>query len=490
MIARNALLNLAGHAAPLAAALIAFPALVARLEPDRLGFLSLAWVLVGYFSLFDLGLGRALSRLVAERIGTPGEGRLPELSRTALGLTAALGAGAGILLFATAGPVCESLLRLPADLQAEAVAALRVLALCLPLVTLTAALRGLLEAAQRFGWLNAIRIPLGVLSFLAPLAATSWSTSLVALAAVLAVLRVAACAAHWIACRRLVPGLTHLGAPTRAAIREMLGYGAWLTVSNVIGPLMVYLDRFVIGAVLAVSAVAYYSAPYEVITRLWIVPAALTGVLFPALAAASSTRLLTLYRAGVKAILVSVFPVALAAALLAPEWMRLWLGAEYAEQGARAAQWLSLGVMLNCLAYLPFTLMQARGRADVAAKIHLAELPFYLALLALLVHTHGIPGAAFAWALRCAADAGLLFGFARRHVPEAAPLFTGSQQTIVALVLLALVGALAPLSLGAKGIYLALVLAGFAASAWCLLLDASERALARQPMLLLAGERR
>ena len=91
MLARNALLNLAGHAAPLAAALIAFPVLVARLDPDRLGFLSIAWVLVGYFSLFDLGLGRALSRLVAERTGTPDETKLPELSQTALGLTAGSG---------------------------------------------------------------------------------------------------------------------------------------------------------------------------------------------------------------------------------------------------------------------------------------------------------------------------------------------------------------------------------------------------------------
>jgi O-antigen/teichoic acid export membrane protein len=283
--------------------------------------------------------------------------------------------------------------------------------------------------------------------------------------------------------------LTRLGAPTQAATGEMLGYGAWLTVSNVIGPLMVYLDRLVIGAVLAVSAVAYYSAPYEVITRLWIVPAALTGVLFPAFASGSAARLLILYRAGAKAILVSVFPVTLAAALFAPEWMRLWLGNEFAEQGARAAQWLSIGVMLNCLAYLPFTLMQARGRADTPAKIHLAELPFYLALLAALVHTHGIAGAAFAWAVRCAADALLLFAFGRRNVPEAAPLFTGLQWAIVGLAILALAGALAPLSLGARGIYLALVVAGFGASAWWILLDPSERALARRPMLLLAGER-
>jgi len=408
MLGRNALLNLVGHAAPLAAALVLVPMLVARLDPERFGFLAIAWVLVGYFSLFDLGLGRALTRLVAERLGTPREDTIPVLARTALGLTGLLGAIVGALLFVLATPLCRDLLTLSPPLVGEAITAVRLLALCLPFVTLTAALRGLLEAGQRFGWVNTIRIPLGVLTFGAPLAASLWSPSLIALAGALVALRLAACAAHWFICAKLYPVWTRLGMPRGAAVREMLAYGAWLTVSNVVGPLMVYIDRFVIGALLAVSAVAYYTAPYEAVTRLWIVPAALTGVLFPAFASAEPARLAMLYRAGVKTIVVLVLPLALVATVLAPEWMTLWLGDDYARQGARVAQWLCLGVMLNCLAYIPFALLQARGRADLPAKAHLAELPCYLFALVLLVRARGIEGAAIAWSLRCAADAMLL----------------------------------------------------------------------------------
>src|SRR5687768_3823520 len=112
MLARNALLNLAGHGAPLLAALFLLPPLVLRLDAERFGFLALAWALVGYFSLFDLGLGRALSRLVAERRGADREHDLPDLSKTALSLTLALGAAAGLILFAAARPICASLLNL------------------------------------------------------------------------------------------------------------------------------------------------------------------------------------------------------------------------------------------------------------------------------------------------------------------------------------------------------------------------------------------
>jgi hypothetical protein len=51
-----------------------------------------------------------------------------------------------------------------------------------------------------------------------------------------------------------------------------------------ISPLMVYMDRFLIGSVISVAAVAFYATPYEVITKMWLVPGALLGVLLVVLA--------------------------------------------------------------------------------------------------------------------------------------------------------------------------------------------------------------
>jgi O-antigen/teichoic acid export membrane protein len=183
---------------------------------------------------------------------------------------------------------------------------------------------------------------------------------------------------------------------------------------------MVYIDRFVIGAQVSIAAVAYYSAPYEVLTRLWVIPAALAGALYPTLAAASPAQARALHRKAVWMLFVTAVPLALVAGLLAPFWMSLWLGEEYARQGTRVAQWLAAGVAANCLAQVPFTLLHARGRADLPGKLHLAELPFYLAVLFPLIRSYGIEGAAMAWFGRCAADAALLFELARRQLADRA----------------------------------------------------------------------
>lgn len=482
MIGRNVVLNLVGHAAPLMAAIFLVPPLVARLGIERFGFLALAWALVGYLALLDLGIGRTLTRLVASR-----EKESPELARAALSLTLVLGAMAGVLLFIFAPPLAHGVLAMPPGLQAEAVEALRLLALYLPLVTVTAALRGILEGRERFGWVSVIRGLLGVLTFAAPLVATAWSTSLAVLVGALGVPRLAGVLAHWAVCRRVAPSLTGFRWPCWATARRLLVYGGWLTVSNIVGPLMVYADRFVIGALLAVSAVGYYSAPYEVVTRLWLVPAALTGVLFPAMAAVAPERLAALYRGGLKAVVAIVLPVTLAIVVFAAEGLRAWLGDLFAVEATRVAQIIALGVAVNCLAYLPFTMLQARGRADLTAKTHVAELPIYAVLLVGAVSLWGIEGAAVAWAVRCAGDALALFVLAR--VVNGTPWgFSRAQLAFIGGALVVVGAAIVPVALGMKAIYFIAGLTVLCMLGWGVLLDHSERSRLTNPRALFSGQ--
>jgi O-antigen/teichoic acid export membrane protein len=140
---------------------------------------------------------------------------------------------------------------------------------------------------------------------------------------------------------------------------------------------------------------------------------------------------------------------------------------------------------VNCLAYLPFTLLQARGRADVPAKAHLVELPLYLVLLWALVTRWGIEGAALAWALRCVADALVLFLLTRGSVRSG---FTAAQIVTVIAVLAAIAGALLPVAAAGKLIYALAALAVFCALGWLVLLDESERSRARHPLALLSGD--
>jgi O-antigen/teichoic acid export membrane protein len=78
LVARNTALNIVGRVVPLLVALAAMPYVVRHLGPDRFGLLALAWMVVGYFALFDLGIGPATTKFVAELLGKGEIEKLPE----------------------------------------------------------------------------------------------------------------------------------------------------------------------------------------------------------------------------------------------------------------------------------------------------------------------------------------------------------------------------------------------------------------------------
>jgi len=188
-------------------------------------------------------------------------------------------------------------------------------------------------------------------------------------------------------------------------------------VSNIVSPVMVYVDRFLIGSILSLAAVAYYATPYEVATKLLIVPGALVGVMFPAFSAAMAAdpfRGAMLYRRAAKYVGLFLFPISLVLIVFGHNLLQIWLGHEFAVHSTRVLQILSLGVLANGLAAVPFALIQGSGRADITGKLHLMELPFYLAAVWYLTVHYGIVGAAVAWLVRVTADCILLFAISDR----------------------------------------------------------------------------
>ncbi|MGH9720015.1 MAG: flippase [Bryobacteraceae bacterium] len=413
ILAKNVAWNLIGLGMPLIVAFLTIPYLIRGFGAERFGLLTFAWALIGYCSLFDLGLGRALTRLVAEKP----EEQIGSTVRTALVLMVLLGVGGGLLLAALA-PMANSGFSIPTPLVAETMPALLLVAVAIPTVTLTAGLRGILEAKQQFGMLSAIRIVTGVFTFAGPLMALRFSSHLAAAVLPLVLVRVAALIAHAVLCRSAFPVLLAGGRLDWKSVSPLCRFGGWLTVSNLLSPLMVTLDRFLVGALVSVSSVAYYVTPYELVTKLQVVPSAITGVLFPAFShslANDRSHARRLYLRAIGAIVAVLLPVVAAMIILAKPVLEMWLGAEFAERGYRVLQLLAAGVLINAAAYIPASFLQASGRPDLTAKFHMLELPFYLLAVVWMIREWGITGAAAAWALRVTADAALLFWSARRE---------------------------------------------------------------------------
>jgi O-antigen/teichoic acid export membrane protein len=487
VLARSTIWNLAGQILPMLAAVCAIPAIVKGIGLDRFGILTLGWVVVGYFSLFDLGLGRALTKMVADKLAMGRDHELHALIWTSSFLMLALGLIAGIAMFALSPWLVDRVLKVPNNLKLETLHALYLLSASVPIVISTSGFRGVLEAMQRFGTVNRIRIPMAISVFLGPLLIIPFTKSLAWIFAFLVAGRFFAWIAYIVACMSTLPGLERDITIETSNLKAILQFGGWITAGNLIAPILVYVDRFVIGALLSLTAVAYYTTPFEAVSKLLTLPGAMAGVLFPAFATSyvrDKFRTGFLMQRAVKYVFLALFPIVLILVAFAPEGLKLWVGAVFAQNSTVVLRYLAAGVFVNCLAQIPLSLVQGTGRPDLAAKLQAVELPLYLAAIYWATKNHGLAGAAIAWSSRVTVDALILFVLAYRLLPHRQSqgvLFRLAASVVAALAIFYCVTL--PPSLAARAVMVTAVLLILAAAAWFAILVEDERATLRGMMV-------
>jgi len=478
LIARNTIYNILGYGIPLIFALVIIPLLLKGLGEERFGILNLALVVVGYFSFFDFGIGRVLTKIIAEKIGLNQTEEIPGIFWTSFLLMSIVSVIGTLVLLLITPTLVYSFFNISKSLQTETLNTFYILALSVPIVTTTAGLRGALEAYQKFGIINIIRTILGVFSFLGPLLCLIFTNSLFWIVLFLIVIRIVVWILYMSQCFKLnikIKGKLYFESNL---VKPILKLGGWMTISNIIVPVIIYLDRFLIGALVSAAAIAYYATPYEVVTKLLLIPGAVAGVLFPTFSASylnnpDFTKKLSVK--AVKYIFLLMYPLILLIITFANEGMGLWLGEKFAENSSLILQLLAAGVLINSIAYIPFTFLQGIGRPDITAKVHLIEFPVYLLAMWIAIKHEGINGAALVFLLRMVIDALVLFLFAKKIISAQFKYHFNISYLFIFLLVVASIFPVLISDTNLKFILVSIILLMFLFISWKFLLLAEEK---------------
>lgn len=412
-LSKNTIWNIAGNALPLVVGAITIPLLIHRLGIERFGILTMLWTIIGYFSLFDFGIGRAITQQVAGCLGQNCHSEAPSIMKAGLEFTVLTGLIGAAVLLMTAYALSHHGLNISIFLQRETYISLLIAAIGIPLATFGTGLRGALEAYEHFHWSNLARMFLGTSLFLFPFfAVLLHGPSLITITIWLVGARLLSCILiFWLVIK--LPSGHFWHSKIKSGIRKgLFAFGAWMAVSNLISPLLVSLDRFLISYSLGATMVAYYTVPFEFLVRLLIIPGALGTSLLPNLAkdfatdpkrARATMWKSTKITAGVMLVL------CILASLLAYPLMKMFISDEFASKSWLLVVILSIGVFVNGIAYIPYTALHAQGKAKPTGLLHLVELILYVPTLLILLHLMGLTGAAIAWSLRTVFDAVAMF---------------------------------------------------------------------------------
>jgi len=398
--ARNILFNIIGQIIPIVVGLLAIPFVIQHLGVETFGILSIAWMLLGYFTIFDLGLGRATTKFISEELKNGLTDNLGSLFWTSCGMNFILGIVGGLIIFSVSSFLAESVFKISPGLIPAARTVFMILAVSCPVVLVSTAFRGALEAAQQFKYVNIVVAASSSLSFLLPIVGILVGLDIRWIVFFLMASRLCGALAFLFLCFLVFPILKKGISFNILRIRQLIKFGGWISISNIVSPVLSYLDRFLIGSLISVTAVAYYTVPYEIGFRLSILPTSFAMTLFPSFSAAapdSRKNMTGLYSHSVKILLLLIGPIVAVLVLFAGDILKLWLGAKFAENSTIVLQIMAAGMVINSLAQIPFALIQGFGRPDLTAKFHVLELLLYVPLMWLFVLNLGIVGGAIAW---------------------------------------------------------------------------------------------
>ncbi|WMY75883.1 flippase [Buttiauxella selenatireducens] len=397
---KNSVWNLAGYVIPTAIAIPALGYLARVLGLELFGIYTLAIAIVGYAGIFDVGLTRAIVREIALFRDEPDERKLIISTSTIFIL---LFGSLGMLVIYMFIPNIVHMLNISSLHIHEVEISLKILVFSIPLFLLNQLWMSILEGDEKFSILNIQRsIGSSVIAGLPALFVWLEHSLVYAIIGLLVGRGISFIISFVIVRGEIISAKLRFNPST---FKRLIFFGGWITVSNIISPVMVYFDRFVISNLLGAKFVSYYTAPSEAVSRLGLIPGALSRAVYPRLSnTTNKDEFRKQLKFSYKLMMLGCLPIVIFGIVFSKNILGIWMGQEYAIHSYYILCILLIGFFFNSIAQIPFTAIQSVGKAKVTALLHCIEIIPYLCVLYYFVKWYGITGAAYAWCLRVVLD--------------------------------------------------------------------------------------
>ena len=404
---KNSFYNIVGFAIPTLVAIPCLGIMSRWLSVEEFGIFILSFSLLGYASIFDGGLSRAVTREIA--IFRDNELEKVKILANANLLISIFSLIASILLYIFSGNIASLLNTSPLYLD-SVIISIKLLSLAIPFYLLNLIWLGYLEGVEDFLIVIFQKTIGNTLIILFPLFFCFFEKNLIYAVSGILVGRIISLIVTFIICNKII--MRARCEFNKYVVIRLFKFGGWITISNIVSPIMVYMDKFIVSNVLGANKLALYSAPAEGVSRLVNVPIALSKALFPKISNAKTLEeQKKLEKVSYIVIGTFCFPLVIIVFIFAKEIMTMWMGSNYGIATENILRILIIGFFFNALAQVPYTIIQSKGFSKYTALIHLVEILPYLLSVFYATKYYGIIGAATVWTVRVIVDLFLLIAF-------------------------------------------------------------------------------
>lgn len=371
------------------------PFLIAHIGIEHYGFYVLLISIGGLMGLMDLGLGEATLRYVALYYGRKDLEGINRVFAATLSVYAVTALTAWVTLFLAAPGLVRLLALSPADMLIG-VGLLRLTAITFAVGLVGSALASIPQALQRYDIDTKVTIAVNVFEVAGTVGViwVGWGIhGLVFWGVAVAAVRLligGAIAKHLISQIRLIPF------PSIRGLKEIFSYGIFSLLRQVSEVFISQTDRVLLGALVSPAAVTYLTVPKNLAFRGNAAIFQAGSVLFPKFSAMTDhTAIARLYLSSTWTILCATLLFFVPVTVLIPDFLRLWINPDFAEQAA----WIGQFVAGTCLvrgAFVPYVaLFRGIGKPQYLTVLSICSGVASFAANVVLIPAHGLKGAAY-----------------------------------------------------------------------------------------------
>jgi O-antigen/teichoic acid export membrane protein len=397
-LVRNAFSNLLGAVIPALVALGTVPLVVRGLGDAGYGVYSLVTAIVGYFAVIDINVTAGSVKYISEFNARQDREKISETVFFGLMVYALLGTAGALALYAGAELFATRVFTVPPQLIPETVATLEIAALGFLLGQLQTYLQSVPQSLMRYDVSSRIEMVFGTCVPLLTVAVLMLGYGLFEVI----LLRVASSSVHccvlWLGIRRLLPGLTLRWARPDLK-RDLMGFSAYSFLSRFAALSYAYADKLIIGSLIGVTALAYFTVASTLANRVLGLTYRLSGVFFPAASALAArgelVRLDRLYLKATRYVLFLNAAVLVLVAVFAYDILLYWMNPEFARNGSIVLAVMALSQFVDSLTSLPSLVNDGMGHPRTSGLFAVIRAVCGLLVVYVGVLQWGINGAAW-----------------------------------------------------------------------------------------------
>tara|TARA_E500000331_G_C17234341_1_gene704085 strand:- start:182 stop:1597 length:1416 start_codon:yes stop_codon:yes gene_type:complete len=431
---KNSIFNFLGVIIPILIGLFTIPFLINNIGVDIFGKITIIWAIIGYSGLFDLGIGKGITQIISLDINKKKYNYLGDIIGTSISIIFVFSIFLSIIFYVSASSIVNIIENLNIDVYL-----IQLLAIAIFPTLIISVFRSIHEAKSLFLIINLIRVPNNIWLFIAPIILIfldDFTLNNLVIYIILGKLffMVLYCISLFINFKEYLFKFNL----SKSSMYKIFNVSGWISISNIINPLLAYLDRFIIGATLSAAAVSYFVTPFELSSKIWIIPAAITSTLFPFITSNLKGDLNLVYKKFTIYEFASSLIVLLCCIICIMfnhDIISLWISKEFADQSAKFLTIFSIGMFFSSLGHFPLTVLHANGNFKIPAILNIIMIIFYPIIFYSFVKKYGLDGAIYIWLFRVLIDYIVIYYFSLTYIIKQS-IISNFNWSIIFLILL------------------------------------------------------